>query len=282
MANQIMTRNALEIAHLHVEFSGRSVLEDVCASLPMGGLTVFVGPNGAGKTTLLLCLMGEVPHTGRISFSPGVQGRIGYVPQSLFSETYTPITCAEFLGLAVSRRPLWLGASKESRKAVAQALDRVGMGDMQKRCIGELSGGQMRRVLLAGALLRRPRLLLLDEPAAGVDLKGERLFWEILDDLRRTEDLSIVMVSHNLHLTAHYATHVLCVHAGSCLEGAPHEVLTARNLMSIFGIPIHLYPDQCSAPQELCPGCGAFHSGESAPSCPPNCSCRSCTGGSRQ
>jgi hypothetical protein len=116
----------------------------------------------------------------------------------------------------------------------------------------------MRRVLLASALLRRPALLMLDEPAAGVDLKGERLFWEMLDNARQRYGLTIAMVSHNLPLAAHYATHVLCVHEGSVVEGAPRAVLTARNLIKVFGIPIHLYPDQCGEPQLQCPKCGAF------------------------
>lgn len=116
----------------------------------------------------------------------------------------------------------------------------------------------MRRILLALALLRNPKLLLLDEPAAGVDPKGEHLFWEILEEARRSRGLTIVMVSHNLPLTAHYATHVLCLSRGQCLEGAPHVTLTAKNLMNIFGIPIHLYPDQCTVPQFFCPKCGAF------------------------
>ncbi len=273
-----MTDNVLEISHLHVDFSGRAVLDDVSAGLPLGGMTVFVGPNGAGKTTLLLCLMGEVRHKGRVVFAPGVQQRIGYVPQSLYSETYTPITCAEFLCLSASRRPLWLGASAATRRAVAEALGRVGLDGFERRAISELSGGQMRRALLASALLRSPRLLLLDEPAAGVDLQGERLFWEILDDLRRGTGISIVMVSHNLHLTAHYATHVLCVHNGGVLQGSPHDVLTARNLMTIFGVPIHLYPDQCAAPHELCPSCGAFRD-VSQPPCQEGCTCRKCMGG---
>ncbi len=250
--------NVLDISHLHVEFAGRTVLDDVSTSLPMGGMTVFVGPNGAGKTTLLLCIMGEVKYRGRLTLAQGVAGHIGYVPQSLRAETCTPITCAEFLYLGASRMPLWCGASQATRKAVAGALARVDMSGMELRPIADLSGGQMRRLLLAGALLRSPRLLLLDEPAAGVDLKGERLFWEILDGLRRETGLSVVMVNHNLYLTAHYATHVVCVHNGGIMAGTPHEVLTASNLMTIFGVPIHLYPDHCALPHELCPSCGAF------------------------
>ncbi len=279
MANRYMAQNVLEITHLRVAFSGRTVLDDVCASLPMGGMTVFVGPNGAGKTTLLLSLLGEVPYTGSVTFADGIRSHIGYVPQSLNSETYTPITCSEFLRLSFSRRPLWLGTTAAMRSRVDDALDKVGMSGMAGRSLSQLSGGQLHRVLLAGALLGGPRLLLLDEPASGVDMQGEHLFWELLDDLRKKEGISVAMVSHNLHLTAHYATHVLCVHQGTCMQGAPRDVLTAGNLMTIFGIPIHLYPDQCAASQALCPSCGAFADKEDLQYCPAGCTCAHCKTG---
>lgn len=252
------TASVIEFDQMSVAFSGRHVLNEVCLAIPRGGLTVFVGPNGAGKTTLLLSIMGEVPHTGDIRFAAGVRGHIGYVPQHLEAQTSTPITCEEFLALTAGRRPLWLGIGREGRRAAGEALARVGMASAARRCISELSGGEMRRVLLASALLRQPVLLLLDEPAAGVDLKGERLFWDILNELREQDAISIVMVSHNLTLAAHYATHVVCVHDGICQQGTPHQIFTAGNLMSVFGIPIHIYPDQCALPQHLCPKCGAI------------------------
>ena len=253
-----MNGTAVAIRDLTVRFHGRAVLEGVSASLPEGGCTVFVGPNGAGKTTLLPCLLGEVPCSGSIRFSPHCAGRIGYVPQNLNFSAQTPVTVGEFLSLGVSRRPLWFGFRKKALALTREALEQVGLPDCAKLRLGDLSGGQMRRVLLASALLRKPSLIVLDEPAAGVDLKGERLFWETLDNARRRYGLTIAMVSHNLPLAAHYATHVICVHEGSVVEGSPRAVLTARNLIKVFGIPIHLYPDQCSEPQLQCPKCGAF------------------------
>ena len=254
----MMTEHVIDFENMSVEFAGRTVLDKVCVSIPRGGLTVFVGPNGAGKTTLLLSIMGEVPHRGTIHFAEDARGHIGYVPQHLEAQTSTPITCEEFLALNAGARPLWLGIGQKGRKAAAQALERVGMANAARRCIGELSGGEMRRVLLASALLRDPLILLLAEPTAGVDLRGERLFWDILNELRVQHHISIVMVSHNLTLAAHYASHVICVYDGHCQQGTPHQIFTAANLMSVFGIPIHIYPDQCTVPQHLCPKCGAF------------------------
>ena len=260
-----MNGTAVAIRDLTVRFNGRAVLEGVSASLPEGGCTVFVGPNGAGKTTLLLCLLGEVPCSGSIRFSPHCAGRIGYVPQNLNFSAQTPVTVGEFLSLGISRRPLWFGFGRKALGRTREALEQVGLQDCAGMRLGDLSGGQMRRVLLASALMRKPALIMLDEPAAGVDLKGERLFWEMLDNARRRYGLTVAMVSHNLPLAAHYATHVLCVHEGTVAEGSPRAVLTARNLIKVFGIPIHLYPDQCSEPQLQCPKCGAFGMEDDAP-----------------
>lgn len=250
--------SAVVLRDLSVAFHGKTVLREANLAFPQGGLTVLVGPNGAGKTTLLLCLAGEVPHSGRLVLAPGVEGHIGYVPQNLQMQTGTPMTCREFLALNTARRPVWLGIGARTRARVDGILERVGMGGCGERGIGELSGGELRRVLLAQALLRDPVLLLLDEPAAGVDMRGERLFWELLQDVRRERGITVVMVSHNLSLAAHYATHIVCVSRGECQQGTPRAVLTARNLISVFGIPIHLYPEQCTVPQLLCPKCGAF------------------------
>ncbi len=249
---------AVAIEGLSLSFGGRKVLDGIDASFPAGGLSVLVGPNGAGKTSLLLCALGELPHGGRVRLRPDLRGRVGYVPQTLRLELASPVTCAEFLALSVSRRPLWLGLGGETARGAGRVLDRVGLSGATRRRLDELSGGELRRALLASALMRSPGLLLLDEPAAGVDLRGERLFWELLRELRLSEGITIVMVSHNLPLAAHYASHVLCLFGGRCLEGPPRQVLTAGNLMAAFGMPIHLYPDQCAEPQGLCPDCGAF------------------------
>ena len=164
----IMQNTAISIENLSVRFRGYTVLDDISASIPAGGCTVFVGPNGAGKTTLLLCLLGEVPYTGTIRKSGDFDARVGYVPQDLRRADSTPVTVSEFLALAVSRRPMWLGFGGAVRRVVSDVLAEVDMRDAAERRICDLSGGQLRRVLLAQALIRRPKLLLLDEPAAGV------------------------------------------------------------------------------------------------------------------
>ena len=166
-----MQNTAISIENLSVRFRGYTVLDDISASIPAGGCTVFVGPNGAGKTTLLLCLLGEVPYTGTIRKSGDFAGRVGYVPQDLRRADSTPVTVSEFLALSVSRRPMWLGFGGAVRRAVSDVLAEVDMRDAAKRRICDLSGGQLRRVLLAQALIRRPKLLLQPHPADGRALR---------------------------------------------------------------------------------------------------------------
>ena len=223
---------------------------------------MIVGPNGAGKTTLLRCLLNEIAYKGHINFFNAqnlpVKPVLAYVPQILQADANMPLRVYEFLTLARTKRPLWLGCSEKSRKAARAMLELVEAEKLETRRLGELSGGEMRRVLLASALGRKPGLLALDEAEAGVDYKGERLFWKLLDETRREFGYTLLMVSHNLPLAAHYATHILCIKGGLLAEGATRATLTAANLQELFGAPIHLYPAQCEESPDSCPDCGAM------------------------
>lgn len=242
---------------------GNRILNNICATAPAGGSTVLVGPNGAGKTTLLLCLIGEMAYTGRIQFA-GLerQPRTAYVPQHLIMDRSLPLRVCEFLALSRQRQPLWLGLRPWARNEGRQLLQMVKAEHLEQSRMGDLSGGELRRVLLAAALGRNPELLVLDEPAAGVDVRGERLFWELLDNARHERGFTQIMVSHNLPLVAHYATHVVCLNKTVCATGAPRATLTSSTLMELFGVPIHLYPDQCDPEDPGCPQCGVVSEAE--------------------
>ena len=277
---------AIVFEHLSVRRGNNQILEDICADVPRGGNTVLVGPNGAGKTTLLLCLIGEVPYTGRI-LPDGRRGeawpRLAYVPQQLQMDGGLPLLVSEFLSLERQRRPLWLGLKAGARARARRLLALVRAEHLDNRRLGDLSGGELRRVLLAAALGHEPELLVLDEPEAGVDFQGERLFWEVLDTARREYGFTQLMVSHNLPLAAHYATHVICLNKCVRAEGPPRTTLTAATLLNLFGVPIHLYPDQCDGADPACPQCGALYGPDHLPSDPgqrlnvlPPLPCRGC------
>lgn len=263
--NQISCKHGVGVRfeNLCVNRDGQIILDHVTALAPCGSATVIVGPNGAGKTTLLRCLLGEIPYSGRIQFI-GFNGEIenhpllGYVPQQLHTDAQLPLRVYEFLSMGVERKPLWLGCSAKNKKRARNLLELVGAEKLENKRLGELSGGEMRRVLLASALGRRPGLLVLDEAEAGVDYRGERMFWQLLDQSRKELGFTLLMVSHNLPLAAHYATHVLCIKTGLIAQGAPRSTLTAPTLLELFGVPIHLYPSQCENPGPVCAGCGAL------------------------
>ena len=242
--------------HVCVEAGGRIILEDIDAVAPAGGATVLMGPNGAGKTTLLHCLLGETAYTGSIVVSGA--SRVAHVPQQLVVERGLPLTVEEFLALDLQRRPVWLGLSQEARQRGLALLESVDAAGLARQRLGDLSGGELRRVLLASALGRDPDLLVLDEAEAGVDVHGERLFWEVLDKARNARGFTLIMVSHNLPLAAHYASHVICLNRKLLAQGPPRQTLTAKLLLALFGVPIHLYPDQCDLAGPCCPQCGAI------------------------
>lgn len=260
---------AVRLRGLTVRRDGLTILQDINADIPCGSSTVIIGPNGAGKSTLLLCITGELACEGRITFPAfGRPPHMAYVPQHVQLDAGLPLTVLEFMALSRQRRPLWLGIAAAAREQALRHLDMVQARHLARRRMGDLSGGEQRRVLLATALARRPRLLLLDEPAAGVDASGERLFWKVLTAARQEQGFTQIMISHNLSLTAHYASQVLCLNKTLLRAGAPHAALTAPTLRSLFGVPIHLYPEQCEEPDETCAQCGAHCHSADAPVCP--------------
>lgn len=253
----------IRFENLTVTAQGQTILEAINAVAPCGSATVIIGPNGAGKTTLLRCLLGETEFSGKIQFvlaSGKTCGKpvIGYVPQQLGVDQQMPLRVYEFLALNQEKKPLWLGCSRRTRTTILDYLRLVGAEKLEQRRLGALSGGELRRVLLASALMRKPDLLALDEAEAGVDYRGERMFWQLLDKMRKEFGFTLLMVSHNLPLAAHYATHVICIKRKLMAEGTPKETLTASNLLALFGVPIHLYPQQCGQAGPACETCGAY------------------------
>lgn len=236
------TGDFLYFEDISVNANGHYLIENITGSIPAGGNTVLIGPNGAGKTTFLHCLTGECKFTGRILFN-GTKGRlrIGYVPQQIYVDSSLPLRVDEFIASGLQFRPIWLGISRKIENRLKWLLELTGSEKLCRNCLGKLSGGELRRVLLAAALSRKPDLLILDEPEAGVDVQGERQFWETIEKLRLLLGLTVIMVSHNISMVAKYATKVICINKVVMEQGQPSDVLTPETLSSLFGIPINLY-----------------------------------------
>lgn len=221
----------LTLEHVTVRAGGRALVEDVSLTLPRGKLIALIGPNGAGKTTLLRAILGLTAFEGHIHS----HGRIGYVPQSLQYDRTLPMTVLEFMALSLQRLPVALGVSRAAKKRVLELLDLVGARKLATARLGGLSGGELQRVMLAGALQNQPELLLLDEPAAGVDIEGEATFHDLILRQVRDRGVTVVLVSHDLSVVSEITDHVICLNRQLMCEGNARDLLTAERIAEVFG-----------------------------------------------
>lgn len=232
------------VVSLGVRLGANTVLENINLHMHCGEFTVIVGPNGAGKTTLLRALTGEIRHTGQIVFTPSTAPggtrppRFGYLPQRMEIDKTSPMTVIDLFTCARTIRPVWLGPTRARRTEANQALARVQAGNLIDHRIGQLSCGQLQRVLLALALTPMPEILLLDEPLAGMDHAGTLLFYEIVSALRREIDLSVLLISHDLAAAATVADRIIFLNRTVLYDGAPAEVLQHATVRSAFGLDI--------------------------------------------
>ena len=227
----------LEIDGLAVRRHQEALLDEVSLRVQRGSVHVIVGPNGAGKSTLLAAMLGEIAFDGRIVLNWIGTGKIGYVPQSFAVDPTLPVTVADFLALTRQRRPVCLGLTAATKAAVARLLDRVGLAGLDRRPLAALSGGELRRVLLAHALDPAPELLVLDEPAAGLDESAMRILDEILLGLKRSGQTTVLMVSHDLEQVRRVADRVTVLDRRIVAEGAVEILGTAgvRELLPSLG-----------------------------------------------
>jgi len=235
------------IRNLFVELGGHVILNGVTAEIARGMITGLIGLNGSGKTTLLRALVGEYPYRGEIVFRCGHDHsrpnpeHVGYVPQRLTLDARHPLTVRDLFALALTHRPLFLGIPRWVSTRAIELLDRVGMAEIIDHPVDGLSGGQLQRVLLALALQPSPELLLLDEPAAGIDFKDQKKFYDLITRFNREMGLTVVLVSHDLAMIRAHADHVLCLREGSIkCQGPSDEILSPMNLSLVFGAEMHL------------------------------------------
>jgi zinc transport system ATP-binding protein len=185
----------LEISNLTLRPTREPLLADFSVNIERGTLHAIVGPNGAGKTTLLSAILGLVPFEGRIVAHWQGRGRIAYVPQQFQVDRTLPVTVADFLALTRQRRPVCLGLTGAARQRISVLVERVGLRGFEHRPLSVLSGGELRRVLLANALDPLPELLILDEPLSGLDETGARWLDDTLTSLKG--EMTVLMVSHD-------------------------------------------------------------------------------------
>jgi len=244
VAQHVCGECCTKLQGIGVTLNGQRVLEDISLHLHCGELTTIVGPNGAGKSTLLRTLLGELPHTGEIHFLPVFgHGRedapaIGYVPQQLEFDRFSPISVQDAFSTSLSRWPVALWHRRRDRITAREALASVQAEYLLERKLGQLSGGELQRVLLALSLTPVPNLLLLDEPVSGIDLPGREMFYRTVSELRRRFDLSILMVSHDLAGITAVSDRIVFLNHRIVCSGAPTEVIANPEVRRTFGLDL--------------------------------------------
>ncbi len=236
----------LAVRDLSAGYNGERAIEGISFDVYQGERVAIIGPNGAGKSTLFKALVGLLPHQGAISLAGAScedsHTRIAYVPQHQAIDWNFPATVWDVVMMGRARQIGYvLPPRKRDRDAVHDALRRVGMWDLRKRQIGELSGGQRRRVFVARALAQQASVLLLDEPFSGVDAAAETDIFQVLDVLR-TEGVAVLLATHNLVQAGTHYDKLMMLHRGRMIAyGAPEEVYTPENLGATFGQRIALW-----------------------------------------
>lgn len=227
---------------VEVVLGGRAVLQGVSLELQSGETVALIGPNGAGKTTLLRVLLGLVPYRGRVEvlgkppeqLTRAERQQIGYVPQALQFDRTTPL---------LTRELLWalLGERAQTHAQLHAILDAVDATHLLDRPVRTLSGGELQRVVIAAALAQQPKLLLLDEPATGIDVGVRLQFYELIERLRAEQMMGVLIVSHDLSVVSRYATRVVCIHHRLLCTGSPEEILQMPILEELYGHPVGIY-----------------------------------------
>ena len=215
----------VDVCGVTVAYDGHHVLDGVDLAVSAGEIVTVVGPNGAGKSTLLKVGLGLVaPDTGTVTRRAKV---VGYVPQKLAVDRVLPLSVRRFLAMAAPK--------SADRARLETTLATVGAGHVLARQVADLSGGELQRVLLARAMLRRPDLLVLDEPVGGVDMTGQAELYDLIAAMAHHDGIGVLMVSHDLHVVMAATDQVICLNRHVCCAGHPETVSRHPEYLALFG-----------------------------------------------
>lgn len=219
-------RIILSARNLGVAINQATIIDNLNFDVEEGDVLAIIGPNGAGKTTLFRALLGIIPYRGEITWQKGV--KIGYVPQRMEIETDVPLTVREFLYLRQADN-FSEKAAKEAARSVLLPEEILDSG------LGEISVGQRQRILIAWALLGKPKVLLFDEPTADIDVRGQESIYNLLHHLQDKYNLTIILISHDLNIVYRHAKQVLCLNRQMICFGSPQEMLSPEQMQKLYG-----------------------------------------------
>lgn len=233
----------MDVKNLSVVLDGHVIVDSISFTVEPGSTTAIIGPNGAGKSVLIKALLRLRPKTkGEVKIFGiphekyrKIAGKISYIPQQLQFDRDFPLTVE---GLFALKSPRPLGMAEHERSRMNELLKRMGMTEHKHKRISDLSGGQLQRVLIAYSLMDYPKLLILDEPSAGIDIQGQETIYALLKRIQEEEHLTMILISHELDIVMQYADQVLCLNRQLLCAGIPRKVLTNDILERMYGTPV--------------------------------------------
>ncbi|MDC0599013.1 metal ABC transporter ATP-binding protein [Candidatus Pseudothioglobus singularis] len=223
MSDALITLNNISLSH-----NGKNVLDDVSFKLHEGEFITLIGPNGAGKSSLIKVLLGVIKQdSGDITYTDNI--RLGYTPQTFSANPFIPISVKDFLTLN----------QKLDSEFMFKTFELTGVKDLLKSPLKNLSGGELQKVLLTRALLNKPNVLILDEPAQNLDVDGQMQLYKLIQDIHQQQNCAVLMVSHDLHRVMKESTQVLCLYHHICCEGLPESILKDEKFNDLFADQIN-------------------------------------------
>jgi zinc transport system ATP-binding protein len=243
----------LKVENLTVYQGNHAAAEGISFELLPGTDTAIVGPNGAGKSSLVQAILGLIPAKGEVQIFGrplarlgNLRQQIGYIPQNFVFDRNFPLSVAELVGLGWFKQRNFFSWKPDPQKAaaIARALEQVGSYHLRHQPIGFLSGGELKRVLLAYCLVTPRRLLVLDEAFAGIDVQGETEFYTLLNQLRQNHHWTVLQISHDLDMVSAHCDRVLCLNRTLICQGRPDTALSPENLLNAYGPAFSRYQHQ--------------------------------------
>ncbi len=218
-------KKLIQLTNLSVTLSNKNILENVNLTLNQGQIITIIGPNGSGKTTLVRCVLNFLkPTVGNIWIKENL--KIGYLPQKMNINPNLPISVEDFLKLTVK--------NSINKKILNRIIGQTNIHKILSNPLQKISGGELQKVLLAKALLKQPQLLILDEPNQGVDVSGQVEFYQLIEKLRKEQNIASLIISHDLHLVMKNTDYVICLHNHICCEGTVNKIQEENYLQKLF------------------------------------------------
>ncbi len=224
----------LKVEKLNVVLDGNQIIKNLSFNTEKGEILTILGPNGSGKSVLVKTLLGLIPYDGEITWEEKI--KVGYLPQGLshLKMQESPLTVREFFDLK---------SPSPTLQDIKYFLNLVGLElSILSQVAGTLSGGQFQRMLLAWVLISHPNVIFLDEPTTGVDIAGGKTIYSLLYDIKKKEDITVFLITHDLNIVYKHSTNVLCLsRQGYTCFGEPKQILNKKKLEQIFGMEIKYY-----------------------------------------